>query len=59
MKPQVIQEIGTELAGKSLSEARRLIEEYFAKIAWSLEKEEWDSMSEPEKTAFVRESLIG
>jgi hypothetical protein len=53
MKPQIIQELGAELAGKSRSEARRLIEKYFSKITWSLEKAEWDGMSESEKIAFV------
>ena len=54
MKPQIIQDLGAELAGKSQSDARRLVEEYFARSIWSLEKVEWDHMSEQEKAKFVR-----
>lgn len=53
MKPQVIQELGAELTGKPKADARGLIEEYFSRITWSLEKDEWENMSESEKTTFV------
>jgi len=56
MKPLIIQVLGSELSGKSRSEARGLIEKYFSRIAWSLEKEEWDKMSEPQKTEFVKQA---
>jgi len=56
MKPIVIQKLGAELAGKSQSVARKLIEDYFDKIIWSLEKEEWEKMSEAQKMEFVRKS---
>lgn len=54
MKPQVIQELGAELEGKSYAESRESIEEYLSRITWSLEKEEWYRMSECQKIAFVR-----
>jgi len=54
MKPLVIQALGAKLAGKSQAEIRRLIDEYFAKIVWSLEKEEWEKMSEGQRALFVR-----
>ena len=53
MNPQVIQELGVELVGRSQSEARRLVEEYFSRVNWSLENEEWERMSESQKIAFV------
>ena len=56
MKPIVIQELGAELAGKSQSAARRLIENYFDRIIWSLEKDEWEKMSGAQKTEFVRKA---
>ena len=56
MKPQIIQALGAELTGKSQSAARRLIGDYFARITWSLEKEEWEKMSEAQKMEFVRKA---
>ncbi len=53
MKPQIIQAIGDNLAGRTQSEALELIDAYFGEITWSLEKEEWDRMSESQKIAFV------
>ena len=58
MKPQIIQALGKELTGKSQSAARRLIDEYFDKITWSLEKEEWEKMSEAQKMEFVRKAVF-
>ncbi len=54
MKPQVIQEISAEIAGKSHAQARELIKRYFAGITWSLEKDEWERMSEAQRTEFVK-----
>ena len=54
MKPQVIQEIGADLVGKPPSEARELIENHFARITWSLEKDEWERMSEAQRTEFIK-----
>ncbi len=54
MKPLIIQELGTSLRGKPRPEARKMVDDYFARIVWSLEKEEWDRMSECQKIAFVR-----
>lgn len=54
MKPQIIQDLGTKFRVVGEREARQLIDGYFAKIIWSLEKEEWDRMSEAQKTEFVR-----
>jgi hypothetical protein len=56
MKPQIIQEIGADLAGKTESEARRIIKDYFARIRWSLEKAEWERMSEPQRAEFVKQA---
>ena len=56
MKPQVTQALGKELTGTSHSAARRLIDEYFDKITWSLEKEEWKKMSESERNLFVEKA---
>ena len=53
MKPAIIQILGEPLAGKPRLEARRLVDAYFSEIVWSLEKEEWEKMSEREKTAFI------
>jgi hypothetical protein len=53
MKPAIIQILGEQLAGKSQLEARRLVDAYFNEIVWSLEKEEWEKMSEREKKAFT------
>ena len=53
MKPPIIQLLGEQLAGQPRLEARRLIDAYFSEIVWSLEKEEWERMSEHEKTVFV------
>ena len=58
MKPQIIQALGAELTGKSQSAARELIDDYFARIIWSLEKEEWDKMSEAQKMEFVRKARV-
>lgn len=56
MKPQIIQEIGADLVGKPQSEAHRIINDYFAKICWSLEKEEWERMSETQRTKFIKQA---
>ena len=58
MKPIVIQVLGAELTGKSQSVARRLIDEYFDEIIWSLEKVEWEKMSEEQKMEFVRKAVF-
>ena len=58
MKPIVIQELGAELTGKSQSAGRKLIDEYFDKLNWSLEKEEWEKMSEAQKMKFVRKARV-
>ncbi len=58
MKPIIIQILGAELAGKSQSVFRELIEGYFDKIIWSLEKEEWEEMSEAQKMEFVRKAHV-
>lgn len=56
MKPLVLQALGSELTGKSQAETRRLIDEYFDKIIWSLEKEEWEKMSEAQRALFVEKA---
>lgn len=53
MKPLIIQELGNSLRGKSRPEARKVVDDYFARIMWSLEKDEWQRMPEAEKSAFV------
>ena len=53
MKPLIIQELGASLRGKSRPEASKVVDAYFARIVWSLEKDEWDRMSEAEKSAFL------
>ena len=53
MRPRIIQVIGDDLVGKTRSEALEAIDEYFSQIVWSLEKDEWQMMSEAEKTAFA------
>ena len=58
MKPTVIQVLGAELTGQSHLAARRLIDDYFARITWSLEKEEWEKMSETQKIEFVRKARV-
>jgi len=58
MNPIVIQELGAELAGKSQLAARRLIEIYFDRIIWSLEKDEWEKMSEAQKMEFVKKAHV-
>lgn len=58
MKPIVIQVLGAELTGKSQSAARRLIDDYFDKVIWSLEKDEWTRMSDAQKAEFVRMTLV-
>ena len=58
MKPQVIQELGAALTELSQATARSLIDEHFDKIIWSLEKEEWERMSEVQKSAFVRKARV-
>jgi len=53
MKPLIIQELGNSLRGKSRPEARKVVDDYFARIMWSIEKDEWERMSEAEKSAFL------
>ena len=53
MKPIIIKELGPSLRGKPQPEARKMVDDYFARIVWSLEKDEWDRMSEAEKSAFL------
>lgn len=53
MKPLIIQTIGGDLVGKTRAEARSAIDDYFSQIVWSLEKDEWERMSEAEKSAFA------
>jgi len=53
MKPLVIQEIGNQLKEFSADEALVIINDYFSQVVWSLEKQEWESMSDIEKRLFV------
>ena len=53
MKPLIIRAIGADLLGKTRSEALEAVETYFSQIVWSLEKDEWQMMSEAEKSAFA------
>lgn len=53
MKPLIIEEIGDKLVGLPTDEALRVIEEYFSQITWSLEKEEWNRMSDNAKRLFA------
>lgn len=53
MKPIVLEEIGDQLDGLTVDEALTVIEGYFSHIIWSLEKEEWDRLSDAEKRSFV------
>ena len=53
MKPLVIHELGDGLNGKSQAEVSKLVASYFSLTFWSLEKDDWNSMSEFEEMAFV------
>ena len=53
MKLIVLEELGDQLDGLTVDEALAVIDDYFSHIIWSLEKEEWDHMSEAEKRSFV------
>ncbi len=59
MKPKIIQDLGVKLAGIAERDARQLIDDYFARITWSMEKEEWDRMTEEQKSIFVRKACNG
>ena len=53
MKPLVLEEIGNQLEGLPVDESLDVIDAYFSRILWSLEKEEWENMSDAERHSFV------
>ena len=57
MKLIVLEELGDQLNGLTVDEALAVIDDYFSHIIWSLEKEEWDHMSEVEKRSFVEYAI--
>lgn len=57
MKPIVIGEIGNQLCGLSTDDAMNVIDEYFSRIIWSLEKDEWERMSRTEKHSLLKKII--
>lgn len=51
--PEVIQDCKSEIkACNDVSEVRNVLDGYYSKIVWSVEKDEWEKISEEMKTVF-------
>ena len=51
MKPAVVQYV-EDHKPKTIEDVKRLIQDYFNFVTWSLEKEEYERMSDEEKEQF-------
>ncbi len=52
--PEVIQDLNVELKGKTAQQVWKLLDGYFQKQIWSIEKEQWNRMNRYERKVFVR-----